>query len=271
MSVHAAQHHCLTMLHCSYCTIPLSRCVSVQTVGKCSSQQTRERHIAVKAAHGKNRAHEKGPRLSPRPLKRNAGKVCVQTVARHSRLIVNMCLNLSVKHSTIVRYKELATRIYPAIRHLKLKDLRADHLNALYTALGKEGSTKGTAQATAKIDLAARLTKKGLTRAKLSADTGVSLRIVYASVKGEQVSAEAATAISAALDIKLDKAFAVKESQRTLSAKTVLEHHRLNFDCARSSCQIGACAVQCRNQSYVAKGSAERSQLLPAGRSGSNP
>ena len=48
------------------------------------------------------------------------------------------------KHSTIVRYKELATRIYPAIGHIKLKDLRADHLNDLYTTLGKDGQNKRT-------------------------------------------------------------------------------------------------------------------------------
>ena len=38
------------------------------------------------------------------------------------------------KHSTIVRYSELTTRIYPAIGHMKLRDIRADHLNMLYTA-----------------------------------------------------------------------------------------------------------------------------------------
>ena len=38
------------------------------------------------------------------------------------------------KHSTIVRYRELTTRIYPAIGHMKLRDIRADHLNMLYTA-----------------------------------------------------------------------------------------------------------------------------------------
>ena len=41
------------------------------------------------------------------------------------------------KHTTIVRYKELTQRIYPAIGHIKLKDLRVDHLNSLYTELLK--------------------------------------------------------------------------------------------------------------------------------------
>lgn len=48
------------------------------------------------------------------------------------------------KHSTISRYKELTARIYPLIGHIKLSDLRADHLNDLYTALSEDGLNKKT-------------------------------------------------------------------------------------------------------------------------------
>lgn len=48
------------------------------------------------------------------------------------------------KHSTIVLYRGLTRRIYPAIGHIKLKDLRADHLNSLYTSLAQPGQNKRT-------------------------------------------------------------------------------------------------------------------------------
>lgn len=131
------------------------------------------------------------------------------------------------KHSTIVRYRELTTRIYPAIGHIKLKDLRADHLNTLYTQLGKEGSGAGSARATAKVDLVPLLKKKTLTRAGIANSTGVSLRAVYDAVKGKPVSVEAAKAISEALGRSVDKTFTVEKNTRTLSPKTVIEHHRL--------------------------------------------
>lgn len=38
----------------------------------------------------------------------------------------------------------MTTQIYPAIGHIKLKDLRADHLNTLYTALAQPGQNKRT-------------------------------------------------------------------------------------------------------------------------------
>lgn len=50
------------------------------------------------------------------------------------------------KHSTIIRYKKLGERVYPAIGHIKLKDLRADHLNSFYTELGKPGQNKRTGE-----------------------------------------------------------------------------------------------------------------------------
>lgn len=49
-----------------------------------------------------------------------------------------------IKHKTAVRYKELAERIYPIIGFIKLRELRTDHLNDLYTALGKPGTNKYT-------------------------------------------------------------------------------------------------------------------------------
>ena len=55
-----------------------------------------------------------------------------------------------VKHSTIVRYKELTGRIYPQIGHIKLKELRADHLNDLYTLLGQDGQSKRGGKLSAK-------------------------------------------------------------------------------------------------------------------------
>lgn len=58
------------------------------------------------------------------------------------------CIDLKekrgVKHSTIFRYRELTKRIYPAIGHIKICDLRAEHLNKFYTDLMKPGLNNRT-------------------------------------------------------------------------------------------------------------------------------
>lgn len=67
-----------------------------------------------------------------------------QTFQAYCAYVLELKESRGAKHSTIARYKDLAERIYPAIGHIKLKDLRADHLNALYTELGKPGQNKRT-------------------------------------------------------------------------------------------------------------------------------
>lgn len=150
-----------------------------------------------------------------------------QRFAAYCDYVIDLKEQRGVKHSTIVRYKELTARIYPAIGHIKLKELRADHLNSLYTELAKPGVGKGTAHAVAKVDLPTILKEKAITRATIADKSGVSLRVVYDAVKGKTVSGDAAKAISAVLGLASDKAFTIQEESRTLSAKTILEHHRL--------------------------------------------
>ncbi len=132
-----------------------------------------------------------------------------------------------IKHSTIVRYRELTARIYPAIGHIKLKDLRADHLNDLYTKLGEPGSGKGITWATTKVNLADLLIEHNLTRAALAKQTGLPIRTVYDAIKGNRIREEAAQTICKALEKNISTLFKVQKEVKTLAVKTVLEHHRL--------------------------------------------
>ena len=67
-----------------------------------------------------------------------------QKFAAYCEYVIDLKEQCGIKHSTIVRYRELATRIYPAIGHIKLKELRTDHLNNLYVSLSKDGINKRT-------------------------------------------------------------------------------------------------------------------------------
>lgn len=150
-----------------------------------------------------------------------------QKFAAYCDYVIGLKEQRGVKHSTIVRYKELTTRIYPAIGHIKLKDLRVDHLNSLYTELSQKGARKGNDHATAKIDLAAYLKENKLTRTEIAKRSGLAASTVSSIVKGQPVSVQAATAAATAMGLKLEKAFMIQEDNRPLSAKTVQEHHRL--------------------------------------------
>ena len=162
-------------------------------------------------------------------------KECREGVTSDSRLkfeeycnyVIGLKEQRGIKHSTVVRYKELTGRIYPAIGHIKLKDLRADHLNSFYTALSKPGAGKGNSRAMPKIDIVAVLKEHSLTRTKVAEQGNISLRAVYDAAKGKAVSQDAAKGIAEVLKMTFDKVFTLQEEQHSLSSKTILEHHRL--------------------------------------------
>ena len=101
---------------------------------------------------------EKSARKKAEAFAATFEKACREGTATDTRLTFreycDYCIDLKeqrgIKHSTIVRYKELTSRIYPAIGHIKLKDLRADNLNSLYSLLGKDGQNKRGGKLSAK-------------------------------------------------------------------------------------------------------------------------
>ena len=129
------------------------------------------------------------------------------------------------KHSTIVWYKEQTSRIFPEIGHIKLKDLRADDLNRLYTKLSK--TTAKATSARSMVDLPSILKEKHITRASIAKSEHLSENTVRIAVRGDNCSVETAEAICHALDLKLDKTFLVLNENKALSGKTVSGYHRL--------------------------------------------
>lgn len=67
-----------------------------------------------------------------------------QIFQAYCEYVIELKEQRGVKHSTICRYRDLTTRIYPAIGHIKLSALRADRLNTLYSDLQKDGLNKKT-------------------------------------------------------------------------------------------------------------------------------
>ena len=178
---------------------------------------------------------EKSARKKAEAFAATFEKECKQGLASDTRLqfaeyceyVIDLKEKRGKKHSTISRYKELTSRIYPQIGHLKLKDIRVDHLNDLYTALGERGVKCTTPKAKAKIDLAAFLKEKKISRAKIATDTGLAPSSVGAAVRGDIVGTETARTVCDALGLKLEKAFITVEENAVLSAKTITEYHRL--------------------------------------------
>ena len=91
---------------------------------------------------------------------------------------------------------------------IKLKDLRVDHLNSLYTELLKT-PLKRPSKTTAKIDLAAVCKEKKISRASIARKADIAESTVSAAVRGKPVNMIAAQAVAKGLGLKFEKAFTI--------------------------------------------------------------
>ena len=67
-----------------------------------------------------------------------------QSFEKYADYVINLKERIGLKHRTIVRYKELLQRINKAIGHIKLSELKPQHLNAFYEQLAQDGINKVT-------------------------------------------------------------------------------------------------------------------------------
>lgn len=150
--------------------------------------------------------------------------------------------NGDIVHSTEVRYRELTERIYPEIGHIKLKDLKPQHLNQLYAKIKEDGVTKTTACAKIKLqkmiesgtlgpsaseELTAWYERTGmLSCMAIGKAAHVSASTVSRMLLGENVQKDCAEAVAAALGYPAEKLFSFQTEREDLSNKTIREYHQ---------------------------------------------
>lgn len=87
----------------------------------------------------------------------------------------------------IIVDKELLERINQAIGHIKLVDLRPQHLNSFYKNLTEPGVRLGTGRTTGKIDLAAWLKENKKSRAGIAEAAGVATTNGSTAARGKAI------------------------------------------------------------------------------------
>ena len=150
-----------------------------------------------------------------------------QTFAEYAAYVIDLKERNGVRATTLDRYRGLLERINAAIGHIKLQDLRPQHLNAFYKNLSEPGLRGGGGSATAKIDFAKYLKQHKISRASVAEKAGISASTVGVAVRGEPVKEGKAAAIAQTLGKRTEELFTVRQDMTPLADKTVLEYHRL--------------------------------------------
>jgi len=150
-----------------------------------------------------------------------------QTFAAYAEYVIAIKERAGAKFRTIEYYLEMLVRINEATGHLKLVDIRPQHLNSFYANLGEPGIRKDGHRATAKTEIAPIIKDKGFTRTSLAAAANISTDTIKAIIRRKRVNLSIANALCVALDVSTENLFAVEINNEPLSVKTILEHHRL--------------------------------------------
>lgn len=150
-----------------------------------------------------------------------------QTFASYAEYVLELKERTGVKRLTIERYKSLLVRINTEIGHIKLTDLRPQHLNTFYKNLAEHGVRVQGSRATPKIRFNDLLSEQGIRKQELAEMAGVGASTVSAVCRGDRVNMETAQRLSEALGVPLDDLFTVERNEKPLAPKSILEHHRL--------------------------------------------
>lgn len=132
-----------------------------------------------------------------------------------------------LKKSTYERYLLLLRRINPAIGHMKLQDIRPQHLNQFYDNLMEPDLRLQAKSARPIADLNTLLKEHHISQASLARQCKLSASTIRKVRNGEWIQWENAEVIASALKLPVDKLFTPELHSEPLSNKTVLEHHRL--------------------------------------------
>lgn len=150
-----------------------------------------------------------------------------QTFTEYANYVIDLKERTGIRPRTIERYRDLLRRIDAAIGHIKLTDLRPQHLNAFYANLTEAGVRTDGGKAQSKIDIRAWCKANRTSQTKLAQKAAVSLSTVSVAAQGKVVSLQAADAMARAMGLKTTDVFTVTKNAAPLSDKTVLEYHRL--------------------------------------------
>lgn len=129
--------------------------------------------------------------------------------------------------TTIERYRAMLPRINDAIGHLKLTQIRPQHLNGFYKTLIENGVRNLGAIAVAKKVLKKKVDSLGQSKHVIAEEASIAHTALNTVPKGKAVKLETAQGIADALGYTVSELFTVTDRKKPLSSKTILEHHRL--------------------------------------------
>ena len=175
------------------------------------------------------------------------GTVCdgKQTFQQYAEYAMKIKERRGVKHSTLVRYRQMLKDIYEEIGYVHLVDIKPQMLNQFYESLEKGTARKTPERATPKVDFKQYLKKRKITQEMLHKKSGVGMMTIRSVISGENILFEKAQVLCETLGVPLSTLFKCVTDERGYKPSCVQAHngesaaarqygHRSNKQKARS-------------------------------------
>jgi len=141
------------------------------------------------------------------------------------------------KKSTIHTYNQLLPRIKTAIGGIKLRELKAGHLNEFYRNLAEAGIPVMKRMRPTKAK--EYIGKAGMSKSELASLMGISQSTLYRIIYGKSVTEDIAKKICAYFEVPVETLFVRDKEDDILSSNYILRYHACIKSMLGSACKWG--------------------------------
>lgn len=148
-----------------------------------------------------------------------------QTFAGYADYVITTKDRGGTKYRQRGVYQSIMARLAPEIGHMKIADIRPQHLNQLYEKLLQPGQRKSAVMVSAKKDMVTLLTEKGITMHGLHVLSGISYSRITRLCTGFPIRADGVESIAKVLNVPQNALFDYQKDDTPLSGRSVRECH----------------------------------------------
>ena len=148
-----------------------------------------------------------------------------QTFAQYAEYVLELKERTGLKHLTLIHYRQSLKRVLPFLGHMRLGDIRPQHLNYLYQQLSLPEAREDNEKALARPALWQEMETRAEGNCLVGKDgKRISLDRLQ---RGESVKPATARRIAEALGLPYSLLFSTQREERSLSGRTIMNCHLL--------------------------------------------
>lgn len=149
-----------------------------------------------------------------------------QTFGEYAQYVQELKKQQGNAPTTLQKYPPVLRAVTPYIGHMKMGDIRPQHLNNMYRQLQEETRE---IKALAKIDFSTYFTQHGLTHNGFARESGVHPSLIGFLLHGESVTPRTARLVAACLGLDVKELFTITEEKVHTAADTHWIHNYMSI------------------------------------------